>query len=149
MAGFQQCIIIGNVGRDPEIRDLPNGDKVANFSVAVTRRWNDRQTNEKREETTWFRVACYRQLADIAMQYVRKGGQVMVSGRISARAYLDNNQQPAVSLDLNADQMQLLGSRDGAEGGSYSGGGQASGSSSGGSRGGGYSDSDASSDIPF
>jgi single-strand DNA-binding protein len=148
MAGFQQCIIIGNVGRDPELRDMPNGDKVANFSVAVTRKWNDRQTNERREETTWFRVACYRQLADIAMQYVRKGGQVMVSGRISARAYLDNNQQPAVSLDLNADQMQLLGSRDGAEGG-YSGGGMASAPSGGNARGGGYSEPDGGNDIPF
>lgn len=146
MAGYQQCLIIGNVGRDPEIRDLPNGDKVANFSVAVTRKWTDRQTNERREETTWFRVACYRQLADIAMQYVRKGGQVMVAGRISARAYLDNNQLPAVSLDLNADQLQLLGSRDGeGAGGSYSGGGA---SSSGGSRGG-YSEPDAGTDIPF
>lgn len=148
MAGYQQCLIIGNVGRDPETRDLPNGDKVTNFSVAVTRKWSDRQTNERREETTWFRVACYRQLADIANQYVRKGGQVMVSGRISARAYLDNNQQPAVSLDLNADQLQLLGSRDGAEGGgAYSGGG-ASGGSSGGSRGG-TGELDTGSDIPF
>jgi len=147
MAGYQQCLIIGNVGRDPETRDLPNGDKVTNFSVAVTRKWNDRQTNERREETTWFRVACYRQLADIANQYVRKGGQVMVAGRISARAYLDNNQQPAVSLDLNADQLQLLGSRDGADGGgSYSGGGASSG---GGSRGGSYSEPDSGSDIPF
>ncbi|MBL8145666.1 MAG: single-stranded DNA-binding protein [Anaerolineae bacterium] len=147
MAGYQQCLIIGNVGRDPETRDLPNGDKVTNFSVAVTRKWNDRQTNERREETTWFRVACYRQLADIAMQYVHKGGQVMVAGRISARAYLDNNQQPAVSLDLNADQLQLLGSRDGTDGGGYSGGGAAS--SSGGSRSSGYSEPDQGSDIPF
>lgn len=149
MAGYQQCLIIGNVGRDPELRDLPGGDKVANFSVAVTRKWTDRQTNERREETTWFRVACYRQLADIASQYVRKGGQVMVAGRISARAYLDNNQQPAVSLDLTADQLQLLGSRDGGggEGGSYSGG---SGQSySGGSRSGGGGESDGGNDIPF
>ena len=92
-------------------------------------------------------MACYRQLADIANQYVRKGGQVMVAGRISARAYLDNNQQPAVSLDLNADQLQLLGSRDGAEGGGYSGGGTAS--SGGGSRSSGYSEPDAGNDIPF
>ncbi|MFN8379355.1 MAG: single-stranded DNA-binding protein [Anaerolineae bacterium] len=147
MAGYQQCIIVGNVGRDPEVRDLPNGDKVANFSVAVTRRWNDRQTNEKREETTWFRVACYRQLADIANQYVRKGTQIMVVGRISARAYLDNNQQPAVSLDLNADTFQLLGGRDGeGAGGSYSGGGMTGGS---GSSRGGYNDADSGSDIPF
>ena len=145
MAGYQQCIIVGNVGRDPETREFPDGGKVTNFSVAVTRRWNDRQTNEKREETTWFRVACRNQLADIANQYVRKGTQIMVVGRISARAYLDNNQQPAVSLDLNADTFQLLGSRDGAEAGGYSGGGSTGGSS----RGGSYNDVDSGTDIPF
>lgn len=143
MAGFQQVIIVGNVGRDPEPRDLPDGSRVVNFSVAVTRRWNDRQTNERREETTWFRVACYRQLAETALQYVRKGTQIMVVGRISARAYLDNNQQPAVSLDLNADNFQLLGSRDQGEGGSSSTAG--SGSRSGGS----YSEPDTGGDIPF
>ncbi len=58
MAGFSKSIIVGNVGRDPEVRDLPDGNKVANFSVAVTRKWNDRSSNERREETTWFRVAC-------------------------------------------------------------------------------------------
>lgn len=143
MAGFQQVIIVGNVGRDPEPRDLPDGSRVVNFSVAVTRRWNDRQTNERREETTWFRVACYRQLAETALQYVRKGTQIMVVGRISARAYLDNNQQPAVSLDLNADNFQLLGSRDQSESGGSSTAG--SGSRSGGS----YSEPDAGGDIPF
>lgn len=143
MAGFQQVIIVGNVGRDPEPRDLPDGSRVVNFSVAVTRRWNDRQTNERREETTWFRVACYRQLAETALQYVRKGTQIMVVGRISARAYLDNNQQPAVSLDLNADNFQLLGSRDQSESGGSSTAG--SGSRSGGS----YSEPDTGGDIPF
>jgi single-strand DNA-binding protein len=145
MAGYQQVIIVGNVGRDPEVRDLPDGNKVANFSVAVTRKWNDRSSNERREETTWFRVACFRQLADIASQYVRKGGQIMVVGRISARAYLDNAQQPAASLDLTADNFQLLGSRDGGDGdsGSYSGGGS---NYSGGRGGSGDSDN---ADIPF
>ena len=64
-------IILGNVGRDPDTRDLPGGDKVTNFSVAVSRKWTDK-AGEKREETTWFRVACFRGLADIAQQYVRK-----------------------------------------------------------------------------
>ena len=110
-------IILGNVGRDPETRDLPGGDKVANFSVAVSRKWTDKG-GQKREETTWFRVACFGKLGEIAQQYVRKGGQVMVSGRISARAYVDNNNQPAVSLDLNADQLQLLGGKAKSSGGS-------------------------------
>ena len=117
-------IIIGNVGKDPETRDLPGGDKVTNFSVAVSRKWTDK-AGQKHEETTWFRVACYRGLAEIAQQYVRKGGQVMVSGRISARAYVDNNNQPAVSLDLNADQLQLLGGKAESSNGSKIRGGQA------------------------
>lgn len=124
MAGWQQTIIVGNVGNDPESKMLPSGQNVTNFNVAVTRKWNDRDSNERKEETTWFRVACYRNLADIASQYVRKGSQVMVVGRVSARAYIDKNQQPAVSLELNADNFQMLGSRADAMGdtGSYSGG---------------------------
>jgi single-strand DNA-binding protein len=127
MAGWQQTIIVGNVGNDPESKMLPSGQNVTNFNVAVTRKWNDRDSNERKEETTWFRVACYRNLADIAAQYVRKGTQVMVVGRVSARAYIDKNQQPAVSLELNADNFQMLGSRGdnmGDMGGGYSGGGR-------------------------
>lgn len=120
MAGFQQIIIVGNVGRDPEMKYFPDGSSVCNFSVAVTRRTTDRNTQERREETTWFRVNCWRQLAEIANQYVRKGTQVMIVGRLKARAYLDQSGQPQVSLDIEADQMQLLGSRaDNAAEGSY------------------------------
>jgi single-strand DNA-binding protein len=114
MAGYQHLTIVGNVGRDPETRDVSSGNPVSNFSVAVTRRWNDRATGDKREETTWFRVAAFGPLSNVVQQYVRKGGQVMVAGRINARAYLDNNGQPACSLDLTADTIQLLGSRDDA-----------------------------------
>ena len=77
----------------------------------MTRRWNDKASGEKREETTWFRVAAYGYLADNAAAILKKGSQVMVDGRVSARAYLDNNQQPAVSLGLNAETFQILGSR--------------------------------------
>ncbi|MGQ9908476.1 MAG: single-stranded DNA-binding protein [Candidatus Flexifilum sp.] len=120
MAGFQQIIIVGNVGRDPEMKFFPDGNSVCNFSVAVTRRSTDRTTQERKEETTWFRVNCWRQLAEIANQYVRKGTQVMIVGRLKARAYLDQSGQPQVSLDIEADQMQLLGSRaDSSAEGSY------------------------------
>lgn len=111
MAGFQQIIIVGNVGRDPEMKYFPDGNSVCNFSVAVTRKSTDRNTQERKEETTWFRVACWRQLAEIANQYVHKGTQVMIVGRVKARAYVDNAGQPQVSLDIEADQMQLLGGR--------------------------------------
>ena len=115
MAGWQQTIIVGNVGRDPEVKMFPNGQMVCNFSVAVSRRWTDRTTNEQREETTWFRVACWGKQAETASQYVKKGSQIMVIGRVSARAYIGNDNQPQASLELTADNFQLLGSRaDGA-----------------------------------
>jgi single-strand DNA-binding protein len=111
MAGWQQTIIVGNVGRDPETKYMQNGTPVTNFSVAVSRRWTDQGTNEQREETTWFRVACWRRLAETAAQYVKKGTQIMVVGRVSARAYTGTDGTPQVSLDLTADNFQLLGSR--------------------------------------
>lgn len=117
MAGWSQTIIVGNVGRDPEMRYLPSGKGVCNFSVAVSRSWTDRQTNEKKEETTWYRVAVWDRQAETANQYVRKGTQIMVIGRVSVRAYTDNSGQPAASLELTADTFQLLGGRDGASSG--------------------------------
>lgn len=118
MAGWAQTVVIGNVGRDPEMRYLQNGTPVCSFSVAVTRKWNDRNTNERKEETTWYRVSAWRQLAETANQFVRKGMQIMVVGQVKATAYLDGSGQPASSLELTADNMQFLGSRDGAAQGS-------------------------------
>ena len=112
MAGYQYTVIVGNVGRDPEMRYTQSGVAVCDFSVAVSRRWNDRQSNERREETTWFKVTCWRQLAEIASQYVVKGRQVMITGRVSADAYIGNDGEARASLNLTAQDMQLLGSRD-------------------------------------
>lgn len=112
MAGYQYTVIIGNVGRDPELRYTPSGVAVCDFSLAVTRRWNDRQSNERREETTWFRVTCWRQLAEIANQYVVKGRQVMVAGRVGASAYIGQDGEARASLELTALDLQLLGRRD-------------------------------------
>jgi single-strand DNA-binding protein len=124
MAGFHQTIIIGNVGRDPEMRYTQSGVAVCGFTVAVSERWNDRQSNEKREKTTWYRVSAWRQLAEICQQYVHKGMQIMVAGNVEARAYLDNSGQPAASLELTARDIQFLGSRDNrGGGGDYGGGG--------------------------
>ena len=112
MAGFAQTIVIGNVGRDPEMRYLQNGTPVCSFSVAVSRRWTDRNTNEQKEKTVWYRVSCWRQLAETANTYVKKGMQIMVQGELEpARAYLDNAGQPAASLELTAQNMQFLGQR--------------------------------------
>ena len=116
MAGYQQTIIIGNVGRDPELRYTQSGVAVCSFSVAVTERWNDRQSNEKREKTNWYRVSAWRQLAEITNQYVHKGMQIMVVGNVEARGYTNNNGEPAASLELTARDIQFLGGR--GEGGS-------------------------------
>ncbi len=111
MAGYQYTIIIGNVGRDPELRYTQSGVAVCDFSVAVSRRWTDRNTNEPREETTWFRVSAWRKLAETASQYVYKGMQIMVTGRVSASAYLGQDGQPRATLEITALDMQFLGRR--------------------------------------
>ena len=121
MAGYQYTVIVGNVGRDPELRYTQSGVAVCDFSVAVSRRWTDKNTNEQREETTWFKVSAWRNLAEIASQYVRKGKQVMVAGRVNASAFIGQDGQARASLELTANDLQLLGRRDEApeEGGSY------------------------------
>lgn len=112
MAGFAQTIIIGNVGRDPEMRYLQNGTAVCSFSVAVSRRWNDKNSGEQREKTVWYRVSAWRGLAETANNYVKKGMQIMVTGELEpARAYLDNAGQPAATLELTAANFQFLGAR--------------------------------------
>ena len=111
MAGYQYTIIIGNVGRDPELRYTQSGVAVCDFSVAVSRRWTDRATNEPREETTWFRVSAWRGLAETVSQYVHKGMQIMVAGRVNASAYLAQDGQPRATLELTALEVQFLGRR--------------------------------------
>ncbi len=123
MAGYQYTMIIGNVGRDPEMRYTQSGVAVCDFSVAVTRRWNDRQSNERREETTWFKVSAWRGLAETANQYVHKGMQIMVTGQVKASAYIGQDGEARASLELTAQDIQFLGRRGemegGSEGGSY------------------------------
>jgi single-strand DNA-binding protein len=111
MAGYQYIIIIGNVGRDPELRYTQNGVAVCGFSVAVNRTWTDRETNERREETTWFRVSAWRGLAETVNEYVHKGMQVMVAGRVAADAYMSQDGEPRASLELTALDIQFLGQR--------------------------------------
>ncbi len=139
MAGYQYTVIVGNVGRDPELRYLQSGVPVCSFSVAVTERWTDRQSNERKEKVNWYRVSAWRGLAETCSQYVRKGMQIMVAGTPSASAYLDQSGQPQATLELTARDVQFLGSRDGG--------------GSGGERGGDYNDfappPDDVGDIPF
>lgn len=117
MAGWSQTIIVGNVGRDVNFKYTQSGVPVADFSVAVTRRFGGRDGTEKQEKTTWYRVTCWRNLAEIANQYIRKGTQVMVVGQAEVSSYLDKAGQPAATLELTADNFQMLGSRgEGGEG---------------------------------
>lgn len=113
MAGFQQTIIIGNVGRDPELRYTQGGTAVCSFSVAVTESWTDRDSNEKREKTNWYKVSAWRNLAEVCNQYVHKGMQIMVSGNVEASAYIGNDGTAKASLDLTARDVQFLGGRGG------------------------------------
>lgn len=122
MAGYEQTIIIGNVGRDPELKYLPSGSAVCNFSVAVTTRWNDRQSGEKREKTNWVNVSAFNKSAEILAQYVKKGSQIMIEGTVSARAYMGQDGEPRASLDLRVNNFQFLGGRGdnaGGGGGNY------------------------------
>jgi single-strand DNA-binding protein len=109
---YQQITIIGNVGRDPELRYLQNGVAVCDFSVAVNKRFNT-SGGEAREETTWFRVTCWRQLAETVKQYLTRGRQVMVVGEIKATAYADKSGQPAATLEITAQTIKFLGGREG------------------------------------
>ncbi len=132
---WHQTIIVGNLGGDPELRYLQSGQAVCNFSVAVSERWRDRNSGEQREKTTWYRVAAWGPLAETCNTYLSKGRQVMVSGNVSARGYLNNNGEAAASLDLTARDVRFLGNR-GDQGGDYGGGQQRSGQQGGGYQGG-------------
>jgi len=123
---WHQTIVVGNLGGDPELRYLQSGQAVCNFSVAVSERWRDRNTNEQRERTTWYRVAAWGGLGETCNQYLARGRQVMVVGNVQARGYINNNGEAAASLDLTARDVRFLGGRGGDggdQGGSWGGGG--------------------------
>jgi single-strand DNA-binding protein len=108
---FQQVIIIGRLGRDPESRFLQDGTQIASFSVAVDKKWKDKSGTQQ-SKTTWFRVTAWNKLAEICNQYLKKGALVMVEGEMVApKAYLDKQGQPAASLDITAATMKMLGTK--------------------------------------
>ena len=120
MAAFHQTIVLGNLGRDPEKKYLPSGDAVCNFSVAVTEKWKDK-SGEQKEQTTWYRVNAFSRLAEICGEYLRKGSQVMITGRMQSRKWTDKDGAERESWELRADSMQMVGGK--SEGGDSSGGG--------------------------
>ena len=121
MASVNKVILIGNCGRDPEIRYLPSGQAVANVSIATSSRRKDKNTGEMIEDTQWHRVTFYDRLAEIAGEYVKKGRPVYIEGRLKYGKYTDQSGQERNTVDIIATEMQLLGGREG--GGAPSGGG--------------------------
>ncbi|MCH7343595.1 single-stranded DNA-binding protein [Pelomonas sp. CA6] len=123
MASVNKVIIIGNLGRDPELRYTPSGAAVCNVSIATTRNWKSREGGERQEETEWHRVVFYDRLAEIAGEYLKKGRPVYVEGRLKTRKWQDKEGRDTYTTEIIAEQMQLLGSRDGSGGDDMGGGG--------------------------
>ena len=121
MASVNKVILMGNLGRDPEVRYSPDGAAVCNVSIATTSSWKDKNSGERREETEWHRVVFYNRLAEIAGEYLKKGRPVYVEGRIKTRKWQNKEGVDQYTTEVVADNMQLLGGRDGGDGGSSGG----------------------------
>ena len=116
MASVNKAIIIGNLGKDPEMRYMPSGDAICNFSLATTDSWKDKN-GEKQEKTEWHRISMFGKLAEIAGEYLKKGSQVYVEGRIQTRKWTNKEGQDQYTTEIVADKMQMLGGRSGGGGG--------------------------------
>lgn len=123
MASVNKIILVGNLGRDPEMRTFPSGDQVANATLATTDKWRDKQSGEPREHTEWHRLVFNGKLAEIAGQYLKKGSQVYLEGRIKTRKWQDKEGQDRYTTEIEATEMQMLGSRQGMGAPASSGGG--------------------------
>jgi single-strand DNA-binding protein len=114
---LNKVMLIGNLGADPEVRYMPSGGAVTNISLATTRRWKDKQTNERREATEWHRVIFFNRLAEVAGEYLKKGSQVYVEGRLQTRKWQGQDGQDRYSTEIIAEEMHMLGSRSGGTAG--------------------------------
>lgn len=138
MASVNKVILIGNVGKDPEVRYNPSGGAWVTLSLATTRNWKNRESGERQEETEWHRVVFNDRLAEIVGEYVKKGRPLYVEGRLKTRKWQDKEGKDTYTTEIIAQEMQLLGGRDGQGGGDEGGGGGASyGRGAGGGEGGG------------
>ena len=156
--GINKVILVGNLGNDPEVRYSNNGAAIANISIATTESWKDRNTGEQQERTEWHRVVMFNRLGEIAGEYLRKGSQVYIEGKLQTRKWQDQSGQDRYTTEVVASEMQMLGGRaDGGGGGgyqsrpaapanNYSGGGQ---SSQGGTAPAAPVNNDFDDDIPF
>ena len=112
--GVNKVILVGNLGRDPEVRYSPNGSAVANITLATSESWKDKTSGEKQEKTEWHRVVFFGRLAEIAGEYLKKGAQIYVEGRLQTRKWQDKEGHERYTTEIVAGEMQMLGSRGGA-----------------------------------
>ncbi|MGB5489800.1 MAG: single-stranded DNA-binding protein [Woeseiaceae bacterium] len=121
--GINKVIIVGNLGQDPETRYMPSGSAVTNFTVATNESWKDKQTGEQKDRTEWHRVAMFNRLAEVAAEYLRKGSQVYIEGKLRTRKWQGQDGNDRYTTEIIADEMQMLGGRgDGGGGGNFGGG---------------------------
>ncbi len=111
--GINKVIIVGNLGADPETRYMPSGSAVTNLSIATSEQWKDKQTGEQKERTEWHKVAMFNRLAEIAAEYLRKGSQVYIEGKLRTRKWQDRDGNDRWTTEVIADEMQMLGGRGG------------------------------------
>jgi single-strand DNA-binding protein len=114
--GVNKVILVGNLGKDPETKYMPSGDCVCNFSIATTESWKDKTTGEKVEKAEWHNIVIYRRLAEIAGEYLRKGSQVYIEGKLKTRKWQDKSGTDRYTTEIEAREMQMLGSRGGNAG---------------------------------
>jgi single-strand DNA-binding protein len=159
--GINKVILIGHLGQDPEVRALPSGSSIANLRIATTESWKDKQSGEFKEQTEWHTVVLFGRTAEVAAEYLKKGSQVFIEGRLRTRKWQDKTGNDRYSTEIVGNDMQMLGSRGQGGGGgegkaAYSGGGRAAATPKSESGGGEFSDAPATStehdfddDIPF
>lgn len=111
--GVNKVILIGNLGKDPEVRYMPNGNAVCNVTLATSETWKDKQTGEQKEQTEWHNLTFYRRLAEIAGEYLRKGSKIYVEGRLQTRKWQDKNGNDRYTTEIIANEMQMLDSKGG------------------------------------
>ena len=125
--GINKVILVGNLGADPETRYMPSGSAVTNLSIATSESWKDKQTGEQKERTEWHKVAMFNRLAEIAAEYLRKGSQVYIEGKLRTRKWQDRDGNDRWTTEVIADEMQMLGGRGGGGGAAPMGSSQGSG----------------------
>jgi single-strand DNA-binding protein len=151
--GINKVILVGNLGQDPETRYMPSGGAVTNITLATNESWKDKQTGEQKDRTEWHKIAMFNRLAEIAAEYLRKGSQVYIEGKLRTRKWQDKEGRDRYTTEVIADEMQMLGGRGGGGGASFGSGGSGGEGGKRGGSGGGQPNppptDDFDDDIPF